>query len=517
MISKQAVDSFLSRELDSFTWMKKLSRDQLLDGLSKFRIKPEFKTEPWLHQLVCFYIGLCLPEFIFNLDMGGGKTKIILDLMNHARREGKFRSGLVVVPRLVNLDSWNTAIDRHSNFEPVIVEGSIEDKWDCFHKKGDIYVVDNAGLMLSLSVKKKVNGKMKMIRDEKRVAELAKKFNFYNIDELHKSKNKDTLHYAIISKLTKNADFRYGTTGTLMGRNVEELWPQFNLIDHGATLGSTLGLFRAAFFKEVDDFWKGTSYKFDPSMTRPLYRTLQHRSIRYDEYEFSDLPPRQNIRIPLKLSTEQREHYMNAVAGLIAAKGSLRDIDNAFIRMRQITSGYLGWKDETLGKMVTSFPENPKLDEIERLVEDSYDSKVVISTEYTNTGRIIVDKLNSLKVKNLWLYGQSKEDPRVIVRKFIEDPTIKVLVMNSEAGGTGTDGLQEVARYLIFFESPSSPITRQQTLKRVHRSGQLHRTFIIDLVMEGTVDNRILGFIDEGKDLHDSIIKGKSWSEELFV
>jgi len=70
IISRRSIQSFLNRKLDSYVWMKRLKEQALLEELSKFRVKPKFKTTPWLHQLVCFYLGMCNPEFLFLLDMG---------------------------------------------------------------------------------------------------------------------------------------------------------------------------------------------------------------------------------------------------------------------------------------------------------------------------------------------------------------------------------------------------------------------------------------------------------------
>ena len=81
--------------------------------------------------------------------------------------------------------------------------------------------------------------------------------------------------------------------------------------------------------------------------------------------------------------------------------------------------------------------------------------------------------------------------------------------MNSESGSTGVDGLQEVCRYLVFFESPVSPITRKQAIKRVHRPGSSRKVFIYDLIMQNSVDVRILDFIEEGRNLFEALVNGQ--------
>ncbi len=98
----------------------------------------------------------------------------------------------------------------------------------------------------------------------------------------------------------------------------------------------------------------------------------------------------------------------------------------------------------------------------------------------------------------------------------MEDPKCRVFVMNSEAGGTGNDGLQKVARYMVMYETPCSPTTRKQTIKRIHRPGQEGRVFIDDLVLKGTVDMGILKNVMAGIDLHDQVMKGRVTREMLM-
>lgn len=512
MISKGALKEYLARRLDSFTWMKKLPADVLDREMRQFKVRPVFKGEPWLHQKVCFYIGCCYPQFLMLLDMGLGKTRIMLDLMTQRQREGKLKRGLVLVPRKVNLGSWRTAIHEYSDFEPNIISAeSVEEKWEQLaYPTGNITVIDTAGLQHALSMKRTTRKKKKsdptLLRDGDAITQVARQYSFFCNDESHKTKNHNTLRFDILKHLTGDIHYRYATTGTLFGRNPEDIWAQFFLIDHGETFGSHLNIFREAFFTEQIDRYGKRVRAFDKGMTRELYRFLHNRSIRYSEDECLDLPTRREVRITLKFAPDQLERYALAIKGLIQARGNLRELDAAFIRMRQIVAGFLEWLDNGERCRVV-FPENPKLDALEQLIDESGDSKMVISHEWTYSGEMITKRLKEMGIGYEWLYGKSK-DPVGAVDRFLADPDKRIFVMNSESGGTGTDGLQKQARYLVFYESPVSPITRQQVLKRVHRPGQTRQCTIYDLVMEKSVDLKILGFIKEGKDLHTSIVDG---------
>lgn len=515
LISRHAVHDFLTREFENFLWMKTLPREKIEWQLRRMRVRPRFKTEPWLHQLVCFYIGLCIPEFLFLLDMGLGKTKIILDLITQAQREKKLERALVTVPRKITVDSWATAIEEHSDLGGWLVDcEDIEEKWERLAyppDDRDVVVIDYQSLHWALSERKrkgKSNKKMVLKPDEKRVAHVKKLYNFIGIDESHKLANDQSLWFALMRRLCKDAERVYATTGTLFGRDLEYIWPQFFLVDGGETFGPNLGLFRAAFFKAEPNKWgRGEKYIYRPEMDAKLNEMLQHRSIRYDEAEVLDLPPLVNRVEQFRMTDEQRDHYLRALEGFINAGNNLEELDGQWIQMRRIISGYMTWKDEH-GPHVLRFKQNPKLDGLERLLDEMGDTKAIVCYDYTETGKMICDRLAEMGLGYEWFYGGTK-DPRASKRRFEEDPECRVFVMNTEAGGTGTDGLQKVARYLFLYETPTPPISRRQVIKRLHRPGQPGRCFAYDLVMRGSLDGGILADLAANRDTYDSVVNGK--------
>jgi superfamily II DNA or RNA helicase len=520
-ISRRAVFSFIDRELDSFTWMKKLTRETIMRELGTLRVKPHFKTTPWLHQLVCFYIALCNPRFLFLLDMGLGKTKIIADVITQLLRERRLTRCLVTVPRLVNVDSWVDDLERHSDlgYQRVDCE-DIEEKRERLlfpPKEADVTLIDYAGLHLAMCDRVKGGkGKGKLVKNEAAVRRMQRIYNFVGIDESHKLANPDSLWFSIMRQATKEAEFTYATTGTLFGKRVMDIWPQFFLVDHGDTFGENMGLFRAAFFEEKNNGWKN-EYHFIKRMDRKLHSMLQHRSIRYaeDEVPEVDVPKRREVARRLNMTEEQREAYNLALEGIINAGGDLRQLDGQWTRMRQICSGYQAWKDDN-GDHVLRFRKNPKLEDMETLLEEMLPhSKVVIAYDYTETGCMVSERLKELDIDHEWFWGGSKNHGAQR-RRFMEDDACRVFLMNSSAGGEGTDGLQKVARFLIMYESPTSPTLRQQTIKRVHRAGQQHRAFIYDLVMRRSLEKGILDAIAEGIDIHDRVVSGKKVASRGF-
>lgn len=519
LIDRRAIDAYLRRPLDDFTWLKSLQRGALESELASLRVKPRFKTDPWLHQLVCFYIALCQPRFMFLLDMGTGKTKIILDVLLQLMREGRASRGLVTVPRLINIDSWKDDIGVHSELEPNLVRvEDIEEKRELLlnpPKSADLTVIDYQGLHWALC--KRRNGKKgALVRDDKLVRRAQRLYDFVGIDEIHKLANRESLWWGIMRQLTKDAPSVYGATGTLFGKNPEMAFGQFKLVDGGETLGENLGIFRAALFDQKEGKWqRSVEYSFPRRNEATLARILRHRSIRYDEDEVHDLPKLTQLRRTVDMSEEQRGHYMRALQGLIEAGGSVGELDAQWLRMRQIVSGYLAWKDDS-GDHVLRFKQNPKLDALESLLDEMGDSKAVVCYDYTETGRMIVDRIKAMGVDHVWYWGGTK-DQSATRRRFLDDPACRVMVMNSEAGGTGNDGLQKVARYMMFYETPTTPITRKQTVKRIQRAGQLRRSYVIDIVAARSLDGGILDDLAASIDTHERVVNGRGKGRNFFL
>jgi hypothetical protein len=468
------------------------------------------------HPCTCIKVANLDGLFLTRGGVVTHNTKILADLITQIQREKKLEGALITVPRLINIDSWVDDLAVHSQLEPWSCNVSdTEEKWERLaYPKGDVTLIDYQGLALAVSDRKKGNKGITMVRNEKKMRHLLKQYNFLGIDESHKLSNHNNLWYGVMNQICKRSEFVYATTGTLFGKDPEALWAQFYLVDRGETFGENLGLFRAGFFTTKQNPWKGVVYTFDQKMDTKLHAMIQHKSIRYDEDEVLDLPARVTMTRSMDMGEEQREHYLRAVEGLINASGQLADLEANWLRMRQIISGYLAWKDEH-GDHVLPFKHNPKLDALETLLDEMGDSKIVVCYDYTETGKLICQRVKSMGLDYEWYYGGTK-DKSGSRRRFLDDPKCKVFVMNSEAGGTGNDGLQKVARYMVFYETPTPPTTRKQTIKRIHRPGQTQRSFIYDMVMRKSLDKGILEGIAENIDIHDNVVNGKS-KKNLFL
>jgi SNF2 family DNA or RNA helicase len=275
-------------------------------------------------------------------------------------------------------------------------------------------------------------------------------------------------------------------------------------------------MFREAYFSKEHNIWAKSryafNYTFDKNKTAQFSRRMQHRSITYEEHECTDVPKVQEIRVPVKLRGEARQYYerVNEEIVELAKSGgaSLEATKNVFLRMRQITSGFLGFKNDDTGERAqVVFKQNAKLDALlEELGGMPEGRKAVVFYEYTWSGRRISEELKAGGIGHAWLWSGTKNYRKELDR-FMKNKSCLVLVLQSKLGAYSLDGLQEVANYLFYYESPVPVIDRRQSEKRIKRPGQKRRVYQYDLVCQGTVDEKILTFHKEGSDLMRSVRK----------
>ena len=513
MIPSSAVDNYLSRVLDKHLWVKGLTAQQLDAELAKLNPQPKLNPRLRVHQRACFLLGVAHPQFCYWLDMGVGKTILALELLQYWIQCGLIKRALIFVTSDKAFNTWEKQFKEFGIDSPVVaLAGSSVEKWRQLEGFGDGLVLvpyPGAVAMTCARVKGK-RGKVKLVLDDKLVERLAAWAQGIVLDESTKVGHKDSLQHKLVSRLRKSAKVRYALAGRPFGRDPTMLWAQHFLIDDGATLGETLGIFRAAFFTEKDNYWGGPyskEYKFKDKMRPQLAAMIQHRSITYSADECIDLPKVVPIREVVAFPQEAEQYYRRVVEQVIAAKGNLREMENAFSRMRQISSGFLGLKDEDSGEKVEiEFQENPKLERLLELIEELPEGcGACIFYQHTFFGRRIVRELTALGHKPIWLWSGTK-DARGELERFakMEQP---IAVIQNQIGAMSLDGLQHSANFLFFAESPVGVIDREQAERRLVRDGQKKHVFIYDLLVKGTVDEKVLAFHESGEDLFKALLR----------
>jgi len=521
MISPLAISDYLNREADDFRWLKTLPDAQLDEWLYSIKPTPKFKEPLNRAQKVGFILGVAHKQFVFHFEMGTGKSRLTLELLKWYIENGYIDRALVLANADTVVQGWQDEILRWDIGLPFkILLGSSAAKWDMLESFNlGIAVATHVGFatMVSELVPSrtgKSDRRYKPVREH--VDYMRKKFGAVVIDESTRVGNNKTLAFEVCKQVMQSADIRYALAGRLFGRNPMPVWAQFYLVDGGDSFGPTLGLFREVFFTAKRGYFGGMEYTFNKKREPEFQRFLGHRSIYFAIDEVTDLPELVKVRKHCMFPEDTLRYYRRCVDEILHSKGNYREMQNAFLRMRQISSGFVGVSDDEEGETTEiEFPENPKLDLLVELLQELPEGKkAVVFHEFKWSGRQIANALKKAKIPFGQLNAETKDWDRV-KNKFNNSDTDNILVVSWRKGGYGLN--LQAASYMFFFESPVGSIDRDQCERRIWRQGQRNRCFIYDLLMKDSVDSRIIMFHSHAANLFEALVKDPSLIEEGFV
>lgn len=448
-----------------------------------------------------------------------GKTAITLELLKYWVFCGRIRKALVFITSDKAFHTWQKQIEMFNIGLPyVLLEGPSVQKRKMLNEfdRGLVFI-SYPGLINLASKNSIKKGRNKWVVDDEIISELAEGVGALVLDESTKTSAHTSLTHWIVERLKKTVDIRYALAGRPFGRDPTALWAQHYLIDNGETLGSTLGMFREAFFYSKPNPWVAKNrqkyvkvYEFNKSKEDILSRMIQHRSISYSADECIDLPKSVKTVEKVGFSKEALAYYDRARATLLESRNDQVVVKNMFLRMRQLSSGFVGYVDDETGERAqVEFSENPKLELLLEILEQiPLDRKAVCFYDFTWSGRNIYETTTKLGFKPIWIWSGTKDFKRDM-QSFTNNSACRLAVVQNRVGAFALDGLQ-VANYSLFYESPVSVIDREQAERRTLRQGQTNTVFQYDLVTKGSVDLKVLEFHREGESLMKALLRNPS-------
>ncbi len=316
-------------------------------------------------------------------------------------------------------------------------------------------------------------------------------------------KNHLSLRFAIAKELTASCRFRLGLTGTPFGRDPLSLWAQAFLVDGGRVLTPSYYFFEAAFSKTRKAWFNKNQLEksFDKAKLPVLQNKMSWLAMAYKRAEVAEV----NIlagTVRLTMTDQQRLAYTEQLDELVERR-KLDDqtVHNTFVRLRQIASGFLPFVAPDGSTRILDFAHSSKLAWLLDFAEElPSDVQCVIFHEFTHSGELICKTLTAAKVPHVWIHGGVRE--RKPLLDAFASKKARILVANTVTGGTAIDLAN--ADYLCFFESPVSPIVRQQAEARPLNRGK--RLLMVDDLVCAPVEDRVLGFVREGKDLMAELV-----------
>jgi SNF2 family DNA or RNA helicase len=219
------------------------------------------------------------------------------------------------------------------------------------------------------------------------------------------------------------------------------------------------------------------------------------------------LPALIEKQIAIQLEPNQRKAYDATEQDLLGTQlfqevmGHLKlttmdrpqNILTKMLQMQKIING-LQFFDPKLDPKLN---ENPKLEEIERLLEEEFEGeKVVIFSKF----RTYLDQLEKAlkRFHPVRITGSEDQATREANKqRFTTDPSCRVMLM-SQAGGLGLN--LQAARALFLIDMPFSFGELGQIIGRIRRAGsEFKHVVVCYFVAENTFDEHVLGILKQKK------------------
>lgn len=144
--------------------------------------------------------------------------------------------------------------------------------------------------------------------------------------------------------------------------------------------------------------------------------------------------------------------------------------------------------------------------EILQANEDRGDGeKTIIFSQFTS----LLDLMEVPLKRRGWKYvrfdGSMKVDDRnASVAGFTDDPSTKIMLVSLKAGNSGLNLV--AASHVVIFDPFWNPYVEDQAIDRAHRIGQTKDVFVHRLLIEGTVEDRIVELQEQKRELIGSAL-----------
>lgn len=477
-----------------------------------------FKTTPYSYQAHALDLSVNEAEFAFFLEMGCGKSKVIIDTACYLRQQGEIVGMLLVVPKGI-VANW-----VHGEF-PAHMWDSVPHKigvWRASAGKkemGDLF----EGMMSKRTSHLRILVMNIDAFSTGRGLEFAKSFlesgpMLMVVDESTTIKSPKARRTKGVLALGKLAKYRRIATGLPIEQSPLDVFSQFEFLRPGILGFRSFYGFRSVYANVVQMVHGPRAYDkvIGYRSLDALKRSMAPHSFRVTKEEaLPYLQPKTFTRWEVEMTPEQTRLYKemrrDAVAKLTTQYGNEEITAHQavvqLLRLHQILCGHLTITAPDGSKQVQSVPSMRTAALLDIL--EGLPGKAVIWVVY----RCNVDEIAQAVGK---VYGResvvtyfgetSDEDRATAIDRFQNDATCRFFVATAATGGSGLT--LTAAETAVYYANTHRAGQRAQSEDRIHRAGQHKAVTYIDMIVPNTIDEKILLALRTKRDLADLIIDG---------
>ena len=451
----------------------------------------KFKLKPYKHQLTALKKSWNKETYAYFMEMGTGKTKVLIDNMSMLYDKGKIDGALIIAPKGVVKTWYEQELPTHlpSHIENVTILWQSHITKTQQEKLESLFEIETALHILIMNVE--------ALSTEKGVKFATKFLNSHKVlmavDESTTIKNPTAKRTKNIINLGKFAKYKRILTGSPVTKNPLDLYTQCEFLDPYLLDFGSYYAFRNRYAEMTTMNVRGRSIQVVKEFRHldELSESLQPFSYRVLKEDCLDLPPKNFMKRYVSLTPDQKKIYeqmkKHALAILNGKVTSTMTVLTQLMRLHQITCGHFTADDGT-----TQAVESNRLNELMAILDETEGKAIIWANYQLSVGEIIQRIIKEYgKDSYVHYYGlTSQEERQDNIRKFQNNPNCRFLIGTPQTGGYGITLTQ--ANTVIYYSNGYDLEKRLQSEDRAHRIGQKKAVTYVDLICEETVDEKIV-------------------------
>jgi len=461
----------------------------------RMTVNYNFKTKPYDHQYTALERCGNKNKFAFFMEMGTGKSKVLIDNLGMMHLQGLVNFALIIAPKGVYRNWCEKEIQEHMSDDVTyrIIRwtsspnkkqraelASVKEKYP-----GLTLFVMNVEAFSTLKGRQAGDWLGKALGSHGMIA----------IDESTTIKNPKAKRTKALHKVAQLFKYRRLLTGSPITKSPLDIYAQAEFLEPGILGYDSYYAFqrRYAILRK--------SYMGAHSFEQVIgYQNLEELTEKIDKFSYRvlkseclDLPDKTYMARYVAMSKEQLEMYesIKRHAMILLDGGELVTapaVITQLLRMQQVLSGHLKTDD---GEILT-FP-SPRTSALLDILEE-HTGKALIWSRFRHDIQKLVVELDNVygEGSSAAFYGDTGDDERQEIIRNFQNPNHKLrfFVANPATGGYGIT-LNE-ANLVVYYANDFNLETRLQSEDRCHRIGQKNPVTYIDLISDGTIDERIV-------------------------
>jgi len=407
--------------------------------------------------------------------VGAGKTAITLTAMQDMLANGVVKRFLVLAPKRVCTDVWPVEQPKWAPDIPLAVAvGTPKQRRAALASKAQIVVSNYDNIQW--------------------LAEQALDFDAIVFDELTRLKNPSGTRFKALMKVIDPMTVRWGLTGSFTSNGLEDVFGQCKIVDQGL-LGRSKGAFMQQYFVLINkDFgeWAPRVGSLAGVMER-----IKPATYVLEAGEYKDKLPPINV-VEVRCDLDDREPYEKMKKDFQALDVTAINAGVVTGKLQQMASGFVydtrRTASETPGRFDSTqtavWFSSHKFDRLEELLNENQHANTILVYQYQ-------EELAKLKRR---FSVVTLDDDRAIERW--NDGKVRLLAVHPKSAGHGLN-LQFGGCHMVFLSLPWSLELYEQTVGRLHRSGQAHAVWVYVMMTNKTIDEKIWGALHDKRAVSD--------------